>query len=214
MKGRASAQEAVLTGVLSGGMALVVLSFCAGILLDIVDALFVCYATDRCLLPLSDRPPSRDVSFHRREYQLFPILHSRECLLILLCCWTGAHWRGDTYVPAAFPNRGLPGDSKPWEMSTPARLCTAAGSEVVAAASGRRDRSRVTKADVHEVYSQLPVGAVVGAARRHPPLRRPCRLPEYACLPLICTSFPADDTRMISTVSANGIRTVADTLLP
>ncbi len=42
------AQEAVLTGVLSGGMAVVVLSFCAGILLDIVDALFVCYATDRC----------------------------------------------------------------------------------------------------------------------------------------------------------------------
>lgn len=26
---------------------------------------------------------------------------------------------------------------------------------------GGRDRSRVTKAEVHEVYSQLPVGAVV-----------------------------------------------------
>jgi len=39
--------EAVLTGILSGGITLVVLSFCAGILLDIVDALFVCYATDR-----------------------------------------------------------------------------------------------------------------------------------------------------------------------
>ena len=86
MNGRASAQEAVLTGVLSGGMALVVLSFCAGIILDIVDALFVCYATDRCLPPPFDRPPSRDVSLHHREYQLFPILHSRECLLILLYC--------------------------------------------------------------------------------------------------------------------------------
>lgn len=39
--------EAVLLGVLSGGVALVVLSFCGGILLDIVDALYVCYATDR-----------------------------------------------------------------------------------------------------------------------------------------------------------------------
>lgn len=28
-------------------------------------------------------------------------------------------------------------------------------------AGGGRDRSRVTKAEVHEVYSQLPVGAVV-----------------------------------------------------
>lgn len=39
--------EAGLLGFLAGGMALVVLSFCGGILLDIVDALYVCYATDR-----------------------------------------------------------------------------------------------------------------------------------------------------------------------
>ena len=45
---RLGAQEAVLVGVLSGGMALVVLSFCGGILLDIVDSLYTCYAIDRC----------------------------------------------------------------------------------------------------------------------------------------------------------------------
>lgn len=57
-------QEAVLLAVLAGGMALVVLSFCGGILLDIVDALYVCYATDRSVptRSLSDWPPDRFAS--------------------------------------------------------------------------------------------------------------------------------------------------------
>ena len=83
-------QEAALLGILSFLMSMVVLSFFARVLLDIVDAVFFCYAIDKD----SHTVTREDV--HEVFSQVQHVLHAYTCLQLCTAAHKACSWSRDS----------------------------------------------------------------------------------------------------------------------